>query len=61
MGRYVGGEEEDWVRSGRKIRRDARCNGCSNRAAVAVCADMVVVVLFWTSVDDDEVEMFWVV
>lgn len=58
VGRDVESKEEDWVRTGRRIRRDNRCDCCSSLAVVAVRADMVVIVLsFWTK--NDEVGMFW--
>ena len=42
VGRRVGNERVDWVRIGRSIWREERCDCCSSLAVVAVREDMVV-------------------
>lgn len=61
VGRDIENEEEDWVRTGRRIQRDSRCDCCSSLAVVAVRADMVVLWCCSGQVldNDDEVGMFW--
>lgn len=51
MGQRGENEEEDWVGTGRSIRREERCDCCSSLAIVVARADMVVVVLCCS--DDD--------